>query len=83
LGVGQFLEALAYFPEGEVLVLKALDETEPSQVTVVVVGTRAAGFGCGEEALLDVVANGARSDFGGVAELGEIEGACGGKHTVM
>jgi len=83
LRVTQFFEAFAYFPEGEMLVLKALDETESSEVAAVVVGAWAAGFGCGEEALLDVVANGARSDFGGVAELGEIERWYGGKHAVM
>jgi len=83
LRVTQFFEAFAYFPEGEMLVLKALDETESSEVAVVVVGAWAAGFGCGENALLDVVANGPRGDVCRVAELGEVQGRYRRGHEVM
>jgi hypothetical protein len=77
--VRQAFESLPDFAEWEVFALEAADEAEAGEMPFVVVGAGAAGCGCWEEALLDVVANGPRRDVGDVAELSEVEGL-GGKH---
>ena len=78
--VGQALEAIPDFAKGQVFFLKAADETEPGEVAFVIVGAGAAGFGCGEEALLDVITDSPRGDVGGGAELGEVEWRGKGHH---
>jgi len=80
LGVGQALESLPNFAQGEVFPLEAADEAESGEMAFVVVRAGTAGFGRGKKALLDVIADGPRGDLGGVAELGEVEGAVGRQH---
>lgn len=70
-------EALANLGKRDSLAGEEADQAEAQEVVRGVGGVLAAGAGAGEEALGDVVADGAHRDSGGRGQLVDSEGAIG------
>ena len=68
------LEHSADLGQRQVIFLQPLDDLEPVQMLVPVVGPRSFALRRGQQPLLYVVTDGSRTYAGSVSELGQIEG---------